>query len=144
MPSLAVVGLEGIYDIPLLARNHVDQPVYADILRGAFGDEEQVRRDASPVSGDYGAASWPQGRLVVLAHSREDQLVEWEQVEVMQEALERSGWTIGEGSDGSSDERRVVILETKGDHDNVWKDGNQLADAILMTVKLLAPNDSES
>lgn len=126
VPPVAIVGLEGLYDLPLLVSNHEDQPVYRDFVANAFGPSgwEQV----SPASGKY-EESWVEGQLVVLAHSKEDSLVEDEQWERMSLVLEMSGWT-GEG------ETKVFAFEVKGEHDEVWETGDA-ARAVEFAVKKL-------
>lgn len=84
----------------------------------------------SPTSGEY-EESWPDGRVVVLAHSREDELVEWEQVDLMERALKAQGW------DGASTERRLDLIELKGKHDQVWEEGKELARAIEAIMELV-------
>lgn len=113
VPPMAIAGLEGIYDIPAFVQYHHDQPVYKDFITNAFGTSgwEAI----SPSNGDYDE-SWPDGRLVVLAHSPDDTLVEREQLELQEKALASQGWK-------SQGERRVSTFELKGDHDEVWKTG---------------------
>lgn len=133
-PPVAVVGLEGLYDLPLLARNHEGEPVYGEILRGAFGGDEGVWRAASPVSGRF-ESSWPRGRVVVLGQSVEDELVEWEQVEVMAGLLRGQGWMEREEGEGEGrPAKELVVMGLKGSHDGIWEEGAQLARAIEVAV----------
>lgn len=127
IPPVAIVGLEGLYDLPLLVSNHQDQPEYRDFITSAFGPSGWD--SASPTAGEYDE-SWPDGRLVVLAHSKEDTLVEAEQWERMKVVLEMQDWE--ERREG----RKVVHFELKGDHDEVWETGNA-ARAIEYAVKEL-------
>src|SRR2546426_518228 len=97
----ALLLLEGIYNIPLLLQNHTPpacppsiSQIYYDIVQGAFGDASTYSA-ISPVSGKYEKERWADGKLVVLAHSPEDELVEEEQRVVMLEQLEKDGW-VGE------------------------------------------------
>jgi kynurenine formamidase len=127
VPPLAVVGLEGLYDLPLLVTNHKDVPEYRDFVTNAFGPHGW---DAvSPTAGDY-EESWPDGKLVVLGHSNDDSLVESGQWERMKEVLEGQGWK------EESKARNVVHFECKGDHDEVWETGDA-ARAIEFAVKEL-------
>ena len=148
----ALVLTAGIYNIPLLLANHAPpscpapiSAIYTDIITGAFGPDKAAYRAASPVAGKYGRAAWPNGRLVVLAHSYEDELVERAQRDVMCVALDREGWAIvmEEGDDegvlGAGSARRVLeVRDLKGSHDFVWEDGEQVArllgDAIARLV----------
>ncbi|KAL2149692.1 hypothetical protein VTH82DRAFT_8344 [Thermothelomyces myriococcoides] len=57
--------------------------------------------------------------VVVLVQSREDTLVPWQQLEAMRDRLAR--------------ERRRVdvrVLEGRGDHDDVWRDGDKMAEVL--------------
>jgi kynurenine formamidase len=147
----ALVLTAGIYNVPLLLANHAPPAcpaeiaaIYADIVAGAFGADSAVYRAVSPVAGKYGPAAWPEGRLVVLAHSYEDELVERAQRDVMCVVLDREGWAIvmEEGDDEGVLGKRGRVLEVrdlKGVHDFVWRDGEQLArllgDAVLRLVE---------
>lgn len=126
-PPLAIVGLEGIYDIPALLKYHNEQPVYKDIIHNAFGT-----MDYEEVSPAYAAfnGSWPDGRLAVLAHSKNDSLVEWEQVERQMRALRHCGWLEGD------DAKVLELFELSGDHDEVWQTG-EAAKAVEHAVQLL-------
>ncbi|KAK0272621.1 hypothetical protein LTR91_017882 [Friedmanniomyces endolithicus] len=130
VPPMTVVGVEGLYDLPALVKHHSGEPEYRDFVSNAFGSDERVWAAVSPTSGEY-EESWPDGRLVVLAHSREDELVEWEQVDLMQRALKAQGWG------GRRDERRLELIELKGKHDQVWEEGTELARAIEATLGLV-------
>lgn len=139
IPPIAVLGLEGIYDIPALIEYHKTRPyydIYDAFTHSAFGEGIQKDGDkeidvwsaASPTSGKY-AQTWPNGRLIVLAHSHEDELVEWEQVELVRTALVQEGW----GQDG----KELVMCELRGKHDEVWSDGREVARAVEETVQKL-------
>lgn len=130
VPPVAVLGVEGIYDVPALLKYHKKEPAYEDFISNAFGPDEATWISASPSHGDYND-SWPDGKLVVLAHSRNDGLVEWEQLELLCEAFKAQGW------DHESRERRVSVLELKGEHDEIWQDGKELARAIRTAVQQL-------
>lgn len=127
VPPVAIVGLEGIYDIPTLLDRHKDQPVYRDFVSNAMAAADWEA--ASPVSGDF-EESWPDGRLVVLAHSQRDSLVEVQQTELMRKALEAQRWGSGGG------ERRVEMVELQGEHDEVWQTG-EASQAIEVAIKAL-------
>ncbi|KAF2436500.1 alpha/beta-hydrolase [Tothia fuscella] len=145
-PPVAVVGLEGIYDLSLLNRNHIDQPFYAQFLAGAFRSNQKLWDEVSPVHGNYDAAYKMKGmKLVVLAHSDEDELVEWEQATTMKSKLVGSGWKdYMEGSldadtaaKQSGSERQVRILKLTGLHDEIWSKGSGVRIAIESTIRAL-------
>ena len=126
VPPVAIVGLEGLFDIPALVKYHEDEPMYRDFITNAFGVSGW---DAvSPTSADFDE-SWPDGRLVVLGHSHGDTLVEWEQPELQGKALEAQGWKENGG-------RRLKIFELEGDHNEVWETG-EAARAIEWAVQEL-------
>ena len=142
----AVVPVEAITDIPALVTYHSEQAMYKEFVVAAFGGETEVWKAASPTSGRYGVEKgWKEAKLVIMAHSREDELVEWEQCDLMLETLRKQGWE--ESSvDGGADEnpgkqREVMVLELKGKHDEVWEKGGELAKAIETAVEKVARMD---
>ncbi|KAF2856377.1 alpha/beta-hydrolase [Plenodomus tracheiphilus IPT5] len=149
----ALVLLEGIYNIPLFLRNHAEPAcpphiakIYAEIIAGAFGRDKAVEayQAVSPVAGRYGKQQWPEGRLMVVCHSYEDELVERAQRDVLCVALDREGWSIvmEEGDDEDevrAEGRRVLnIRDLKGGHDFVWEDGRQVARLVAEVVQRLS------
>jgi kynurenine formamidase len=144
-PPVAVVGLEGIYDLPLLVQTHIDQPVYAGFVTSAFGPDENIWKEASPISGQYHPAFHRGGmKVVVLGHSTEDELVEWEQVRVLRRSLERQGWDIpgiaeaGEPRTAAGGcDKQLVLVQLKGSHDEVWSEGTGVRTAIEVAVRML-------
>jgi acetyl esterase/lipase len=125
VPPIAIVGLSGIYDIPALVKNHEDQAIYRDFIHNAFGASGW---DAvSPTNGDYDD-SWPDGKLVVLAHSPNDSLVEIEQPKAMKDSLVAQGWK------ESGERKWKTYYELKGEHDEIWDTG-EAAEAIEVAIK---------
>jgi acetyl esterase/lipase len=129
-PPLAILAIEGIYDIPALVEYNRKEPYYRTFVTNAFGPDEGVWQAASPTSADLNT-SWPSGRLVVIAHSREDELVEWQQVDLVLESLQKQDFNT------ESESRRMKLLELSGTHDQVWKEGAEVARAIEFTLKEL-------
>ncbi|KAF5851539.1 hypothetical protein GGP41_004362 [Bipolaris sorokiniana] len=149
----ALVLLEGIYNIPLLLRNHSPpacpehiSDIYRDFVAAAFGTEadEKDLLDVSPVSGKYNTEQWPEGRLLLICHSYEDELVERAQRDVMCVALDRQGWSIvmevgDEEDEVRAEGRRVLnVRDLKGGHDEIWEDGKQIATLVAEVVQRLA------
>lgn len=140
----------GIYNLPLFVRNHAPPAcpeniaqIYQDIVRGAFGKDAKVWQDVSPVAGTYGKESWKNGKLIVLAHSYDDELVERQQRDVMCVALDREGWSIvmEDGDDEANPEvggRVLEVRDIKGAHDFAWRDGEQHARLIEEIVQRVA------
>jgi hypothetical protein len=129
VPPLAVLGIEGLYDLPALVKYHEAQPFYRTFVEHAFGESKNWAA-ASPTNSDF-RQTWQDGKLVVIAHSREDELVEWEQPDLMLKSLSSQGFR-GEGVSP-----RVKLLELKGKHDQVWEEGKEVARAIEFTVNEL-------
>ena len=129
MPA-AVVGVAGIYNMKLLRDTHAEIPAYEVFTKGAFGDDEEEWDKASPTTGKY-AKTWPSGKVVVVAHSREDELVDWVQVEAIEKILHK------EQKDGRSDK----VLELKGKHHDIWKGGTEMARAIKEVLRMLDVQD---
>ena len=133
-PPVAVIGSEGLYDIPALISEYKSIPAYRDFIVNAFGSDEAVWKDASP-SGIESEESWPDGKLIWLVHSTDDGLVSMRQPEIMLRTLQKQGWKI-EGNPLRS--ARLVKLKSLT-HDQVWTDGEALAGCIADVVdKLLS------
>lgn len=141
-----LVLLCGIYNIPLLLQNHNPptcpeniSKIYYDFIAGAFGLDQSKYRDVSPVAGSYGTEQWKDGKLMVLAHSYEDELIERQQRDVMCVKLDREGWGIVmEDGDGEADietsSRVLEVRDLKGGHDWIWEDGEQVAKLLADVV----------
>ncbi|EMD00813.1 hypothetical protein BAUCODRAFT_29193 [Baudoinia panamericana UAMH 10762] len=129
VPPVAILGVEGVYDLPALVSDHSDQLIYRDFVKNAFGSDEATWAAASPARYVDFEDSWPDGRLVVLAHSLEDELVEFEQPDLQRHLLERQGWSTEPG------DRQLRVVDLHGTHDGVWQDGTELARAIETTVQ---------
>jgi len=127
---MAILGVEGLYDLPALVSYHLDQRIYRDFVANAFGQDETLWSAVSPTASPFDEA-WPNGKLVVLAHSRDDELVEWEQVDRMHKTLKFQGF------DEASGERRMKLIELNGKHDQVWQEGSELARAVRETVQVI-------
>lgn len=132
---IAILGVAGIYDIRLLRDKHRDVSAYQDFIEAAFGPEEAGLWDAaSPacVKGDNGVERcWEGGRLAVLARSSDDELVDASQGEAMGVTLTRwaQNVALGEGVP-----KRFLTLSLQGNHDDAWKNGDELTRAIAFTL----------
>jgi kynurenine formamidase len=146
----ALILLEGIYNFPLLLRNHLPpacpeniSAIYKEFIAGAFGEDEKMYQAASPIAGRYNKEIWPEGKLLVICHSYEDELVERAQRDVMCVALDREGWSIvmevgDEEDEVRAEGRRVLnVRDLKGGHDWIWEDGEQIAKLIAEVVERL-------
>ncbi|KAF2447897.1 alpha/beta-hydrolase [Karstenula rhodostoma CBS 690.94] len=130
-----LVLLAGIYDIPAFLSAHAPPhcpeniaTIYAAIVAGAFGKDEEVYGAVSPARSGKGAL-W--GRYVVLGYGGEDELVEGGQREVMLERYGEEGWV----RDGEARGEKVVeVRDLTMGHDEVWEDGGQVAELIAEVV----------
>ncbi len=113
---LGILGVAGIYDLGELVKTHDTIPIYKQLVINAFGDDETVWKNASPTSSMQPAA-WEKAKAIVIAHSGGDELIDRWQSELM---FERVWKTFG-----STD--NVHLLEASGFHDEIWKEGHELA-----------------
>lgn len=125
---IGLVGLEGLYDLPLLVKNHNDEEFYREFVESAFPGGERVWRDVSPVSADRDRF-WEDVRVVILGMSREDELVEWEQVEVMRRAVDPIR--------GRESKGKLKLLELDGRHDEAWEKGMGVLRALEAALRLM-------
>ncbi|KAL8712290.1 MAG: hypothetical protein Q9220_003441 [cf. Caloplaca sp. 1 TL-2023] len=140
----AVVGIEGIYDFTALRDAHMEhRRIYEDFTSAAFGAEEDGGWERGNI-----ARLVKEGRelgkgveVVVLGQSKGDELVEWRQVEIMEEALRGRGWRkrrSGGEEEGKNKGKEVQVVELKGGHDEIWTKGEELARCILVVVEACA------
>ncbi|KAI1390738.1 alpha/beta-hydrolase [Hypoxylon trugodes] len=117
----AVFGFEGIYDFTGL-NARVDGS-YAGFLTAAFGQPEKWDA-AAPLKyeGNYGDRF---NGIAALGHSPDDELVDAQETEGMVERLRK-------------DEVEVLVVEgLRGKHDEVWQNGDGVANAIMRILALL-------
>lgn len=133
-PPTAVLGVSGIYDFPLL---HESFPDYFGLTRNAIPNEADdalaspARYTAKEFSESWTAAtdgkeSKRKTKALVIAHSRDDGLVDWRQVEAMHAVF-------GEGKQAAPD-ISVKFVELKGLHADIFEKGTELARAIAEAV----------
>ncbi|KAI9839969.1 MAG: hypothetical protein M1819_000161 [Sarea resinae] len=120
-----IVGVEGIYDLPTFRDTHRDMPVYEEIIQNAFGKDERLWHEVSPVSCNY-ATSWPNAQLTLLAQSKDDELVDEVQRTRMTAALEAASSNPSTGA-----KRKDILLTLRGKHDEIWEEGTELVRVIL-------------
>ncbi|KAK4508377.1 hypothetical protein PRZ48_002115 [Zasmidium cellare] len=129
VPPVAILGIEGLYDLPALVKYHdkLSQHMYHNFVESAFGPNEADWAAASPTASNF-EETWENGQLAVIAHSHSDELVEWEQPELMMKSLTSQGFK-------DSGSRRAKLIELQGKHDQVWEEGHEVARAIEWTIK---------
>ncbi|TIC90070.1 Kynurenine formamidase [Colletotrichum higginsianum] len=118
----AVLGISGIYDYPQL---HVTHPSYDSLVLNAMRQDQLV--EASPAKVDAGRYAALDVEAFILAHSRDDGLVPWDQLEAIEATL------------GSLPElkSKTYVVELQGAHNDIWRGGVALAKAFTETLALL-------
>jgi kynurenine formamidase len=128
----AIIGLNGLYDMPKLIHEPGEKhqklaPVYTAFTKLAFGLEEKVWHNISPSSVDDWAKEWKEGKEIILAQSLEDSLVPYSQTEDMLKQLKAS----------KSGMLKVQEVPATGDHNFLWEDGKGVAEIIIEAVDKL-------
>lgn len=138
----AIVGVAGIYDLRRLRDTHHDISAYREFIEGAFGANELLWDGVSPaqMASSRGVeGGWKSGRLAVLAHSKDDDLVDDSQMEAMKKTLRV--WEQTEAAmpvqEMSPRHKRVRILSMRGAHDEAWEKGDELARAVMFAFEQL-------
>ena len=116
----AVLGISGIYSLPLLVETC--GPYYEAFVRGAFGGPENWEAASPALCGTKG---WPRDVATVLAWSTDDTLIPASETDAMAKRMKEDG-------------REVVVHKgLTGEHDAIWSDGPQLAEAVKITLDTL-------
>ena len=120
-----MVSIEGIYDFVALRDAHLSmRGMYEEFTTGAFGKEE----DGGWKRGDVlscGRKVEEEVGCVIVGHSREDELVEWQQAVDMMEILTR----VGNGTE--------VLVEVEGKHQEVVTGGKGVGVCVARCVEEL-------
>lgn len=122
---VAVVGFEGVYDLRGL--NDRKGGAYGTLWAGAFGPDERGWDVASPARfrGGFKERWGKAGKLVVLAYSPEDELVDMGEIDAMEKTLREDGVHI------------LTYRDLKGGHDEVVVDGRYVARVMDQTIEEL-------
>lgn len=141
-PVRAVVGLAGIYNLPLMVANHTEEPFYRKFVSDAFGTNEKVWQDVSPALRKYEEARGKGGlEVAILGASEGDVLVEKAQWESMRLSLEEQGWKSVETGSNKTREgearKEIVSLQLEGTHDEMWQHGNGVRKGIELVIEKL-------
>lgn len=138
----AIVGVAGIYDLRRLVDTHRTISAYREFVEGAFGVDDMLWDAVSPAQmiGSRGVeGGWKTGRLVVLAHSPDDELVDMGQREEMRDAMK--GWEQTEAQVSPEElthkDRRMRTLDISGAHDDAWINGDGIARSVEFAFKQL-------
>jgi kynurenine formamidase len=125
----AVVGFEGLYDLPGLVKRYGDG--YRGFIAGAFGEDEEVWKKMSPA---HFQEKWIEDNrtynrlchLVVLGWSPDDELVDGAEIDVMEEVLRKSYFGVTK-----------AYRDLEGSHDGIVEDGEEIAKVLVRTVEEL-------
>lgn len=121
-----VVSIEGIFDFVRLRDEHLGmRGVYEGFISGAFGFEREGGWERGDVVG-CGRGVREGVEVVVVVHSRGDELVEWEQAEGM------VGVGRGVGRDGVG-----VLVEVEGRHQEIVTEGKVIGRVVREAVERL-------
>lgn len=128
---LGVLGVAGLYDLTGLQAHHPNVPIYRELLENAFGPNNWDHASPAYWLEELGSLkeTWQNGRLAVVAHSEDDELVEREQILTM--------WEVLTGSRNASVARRDELVWLRGTHDQLWSQGTELASLIMKAVDWL-------
>ncbi|KAF6831849.1 Kynurenine formamidase 2 [Colletotrichum plurivorum] len=110
----AFIGVSGIYELCDFNARHDHN--YTQFIAGAFGDDQSAWNKVVPASfsGSFKDAL-PDVKLVMLAWSPEDSLVDEPEIDGMAAKLAKDGVEC------------TVVKNLTHDHDFVWEDGKQVA-----------------
>jgi kynurenine formamidase len=116
---LGMLGLSGIYDLNAMVAYHdPTMSEYRNFTTGAYGADEEEWKLVSPTD-VRGLSAWMAAKVVGLAHSEDDGLVEMEQVELMQAAMKKVDGSAFRGP-GAETERKDLFVALQGWHDSIW------------------------
>lgn len=138
----AIVGLEGLYDFTGV--NDRYSGAYAPFFNGAFGADLDAWDAAAPIkfAGSY-AGKWPGGNIALLGWSPDDTLVDGPEADNMAQRLRDLDGFLEEGEgtiegQGSRGENRLVLLKNlRGDHDEIWRSGEDVARTVWVALRKL-------
>ena len=119
----AALSLCGIYDFTATRDAHPsNRQIYDDFTNAAFGPEA----DGNWHKGSARTDRIIEVKAVVLAHSKTDALVEWEQTNLMSEVF----GAMGPGM-------KSAMMEIQGDHREIYENGVEVARAVERTLQHL-------
>ncbi|KAF9777202.1 hypothetical protein IL306_004507 [Fusarium sp. DS 682] len=128
-PSV-IAPLNGLYDLAVFIRDPPEshkqlKSLYIDFTKNAFGDDEMVWKSVCPTSVTDWNMEWPEGKVVVIAQSKEDGLVPYTQTQLMKDHLSKTSTL------------EVIEMKASGDHNDLWKQADEIVDIIKCAVEHL-------
>lgn len=131
IPPMAILGIDGLYDIPLLELTN--EALHHSFIQVAFGENPAESESASPACWTKYAESWKGGRYLMLAHSRQNKLLDWSQVEAMETCWKEKQ----EGWDDGKPGIELEVSELHGDHAQAGRKELGMAGSIQEAVLLM-------
>lgn len=121
----ALISISGIHDLRGMVARHGG--VYEEFTTGVFGPDKQVWDAVSPATfaGNFKSVWGDRPRLVILANSADDTLIDMPELNVMEARL------IGDGI------TPIAIRDLSLEHDDVWREGTQVAALVAKAVAKL-------
>lgn len=121
---IAALSLCGIYDFTALREAHEpNRKLYEEFTNGAFGPEAEGGWVRGLTTKD---AIRKEVKLLVLAHSKTDSLVDWQQTCIMSDVLDRM--------DSS---QQGMVMELHGDHKEIYEKGTEIARTVHQSMRIL-------
>ncbi|KAL6912601.1 hypothetical protein FSST1_010361 [Fusarium sambucinum] len=122
-----IAPLNGLYDLTTFINNPPEshkklQPLYVDFTKNAFGNDETVWRDICPTIVSDWSEEWPEGKVVVIAQSKNDGLVPYSQTDLMEEHLKKNS------------KLEVIEMPATGDHNDLWRQADEIVEIIKRAV----------
>jgi kynurenine formamidase len=128
LPKPAIVlGISGIYNLEAFVESHKDIPAYRELTENAFPKRDEWERASPSSSHRSESAIWEDAKVVIISHSKEDELVEDEQASYMLEHARMLPHM----------KEKVHFLEATGAHDEIWESGHILAGLITKSLEIL-------
>ncbi|KAF5025892.1 hypothetical protein F66182_2011 [Fusarium sp. NRRL 66182] len=117
----AIIAVSSIVDLVGLNDRHDGQ--YAGFIQAAFGEDKSAWEQASPARFSSSFKDrWASGKLVILAWSSEDTLIDEPEIDSMASLLSKQGLKV------------EVNKDLRGEHDFVWQDGSQVARLVITAI----------
>lgn len=124
---LSILGVAGIYHFDAFLEAHSQIPAYQQFMDSAFPNRALWEKAAPYTNREPGLATWETAKAIIIAHSKDDELVEEKQATFMLERAHMTPHTKG----------KVHFLEASGKHNEIWGSGHKLADLIIKSLKIL-------
>ncbi|KAH7139582.1 Alpha/Beta hydrolase protein [Dactylonectria estremocensis] len=129
-PSV-LVGLNGLYDLAHFLQRPDEShtalvPAYDAFTKGAFDDDEKVWKLVCPTDVEDWSKEWPEGKTVFLVQSPDDELVPYSQTGLMK------------GRPAKTSNVEVNEIDASGRHNDLWKEGDRLAEILFEVVQATA------